>query len=69
MGIRFSGVFVIVAPLELRTNLLVRVVTSAKILKLVVTKYSLFIVIATIAAVSCASTTFSVVAAAARLSN
>ena len=45
-----------------------RVVTSDMSLELVATKASLLIVIAAIAAVSCASTNFSVVAAAARLS-
>ena len=63
-----SVVFVLVALSEFRLNLLVRVVTSATSLELVAIKASLLIVIATIAAVSCASTTFSVVAAAAGFS-
>ena len=68
LGLRLSGVFVFVAPSEFRTSLLVRVVTSTKSLELVATKASLLIVIAVIAAVSCDSTNFYVVVAAAMLS-
>ena len=68
MGLLWYGVFVLVAQSEFRPNLLVRVVTSTTSLELVATKASLLIVIAVIADVSCASTTFYVVAAAARLS-
>ena len=56
--LRLSGVFVLVAPSEFQPNLLVRVVTSATSLELVATKASLLIVIAAIAAVSCARTNF-----------
>ena len=63
-----SGVVPLVAPSEFCPNLLVRFFTSATSLELVATKASLLIVIAAIAAVSCPSTTFSVVVAAARLS-
>ena len=58
----------LVAPSDFWPSLLVRVVISITILELVATKASLLIVIAVIAEVSCASTTFSVVAAAAMLS-
>ena len=54
---------------EFCLSLLVRVVTSATSLELVVTKASLLIFIATIVTVSCSSMTFSVVATAAMLSN
>ena len=67
MGLCLYGVFVLVAPSEFRPNLLVKVVTFSTRLELVATKASLLIVIAAIADVSCASTTFLIVAAAARL--
>ena len=53
---------------EFRPNLLVRFVTSAVSLSFVATKASLLVVSAAIADVSCYNTTFSVVAAAERLS-
>ena len=64
LGLRFSAVVSIVSLLAFCPNLLVRFVTSAVSLAFVVTKDSLLVVSAGIAAVSCSSTTFSVVAAA-----
>ena len=69
-GVRLvkSLFFTLVAPSEFLPNLLVRFVNYATSLELVVTRTSLLIIIATISAVSCASTAFSVLAAATRLS-
>ena len=68
LGLHLSGVVPLVALLVFCPNLLVRFVTSATSLELVATKASLLIVIAAIGAVSFSSTTFPVVAAAARFS-
>ena len=68
LGLRLSAVVPLVSLPAFRPNLLVRFVTSAAILALVATKASLLVVSAVIAAVSCSSATFSVVAAAARFS-
>ena len=68
LGICLSAVVPLVSLPAFCTNLLVRFVTAVASLAFVVTNASLLVSRAAIAAVSCSSTTLSVVAAAARLS-
>ena len=67
LGIRLSVVVPLVSLPAFGPNLLVRFVTSAASLAFVATKASLLVFSGAIAAVSCSSTTFSVVVAVARL--
>ena len=67
LGLRLSAFVPLVLLPAFRLNFLVRFVTSAASLVFVATKASLLVFSAAIGAVSCSSTTFSVVAAAARL--